>query len=184
MSESFLFCLILKFTKPVEEDEQQQIVDNNNTCKQSTSMPMPMPPMLFSPPSQQTNIESFPPSTNPNKHMLVSSSGNLINSPAMMMMPNLIDTNNGSLAPQQQQQPLPPLPLIQSNCNNLNPQAMINPFGGNANNNGGAQPVNANMVQMKKKKMSDEEVLNKLRQIVSIGDPNRKYSKIERIGQG
>lgn len=96
-----------------------------------------------------------------------------------MMMPNLIDTN-GSVAPQQQQQPLPPLPLIQSNCNQ--PQAMINPFGGSTNNNGGAQP--ANTVQMKKKKMSDEEVLNKLRQIVSIGDPNRKYSKIERIGQG
>jgi hypothetical protein len=41
-----------------------------------------------------------------------------------------------------------------------------------------------NQVQMKKKKMSDEEVFTKLRQIVSIGDPNRKYSKIERIGQG
>lgn len=41
-----------------------------------------------------------------------------------------------------------------------------------------------NQVQMKKKKMSDEEVFSKLRQIVSIGDPNRKYTKIERIGQG
>lgn len=39
-------------------------------------------------------------------------------------------------------------------------------------------------VQMKNKKMSDEEVLIRLRQIVSIGDPNRKYTKIERIGQG
>ncbi len=43
---------------------------------------------------------------------------------------------------------------------------------------------NGNPVQMKKKKMSDEEVLMRLRRIVSIGDPNRKYSKIEKIGQG
>ena len=36
----------------------------------------------------------------------------------------------------------------------------------------------------KKKKMTDEEILAKLRQIVSIGDPNRKYTKMEKIGQG
>jgi len=39
-------------------------------------------------------------------------------------------------------------------------------------------------IQMKKKKMSDEEVFSKLKNIVSIGDPNRKYTKIEKIGQG
>jgi len=36
----------------------------------------------------------------------------------------------------------------------------------------------------KKKKMSDEEVLNSLRQIVTVGDPHRKYTKLEKIGQG
>ncbi len=36
----------------------------------------------------------------------------------------------------------------------------------------------------KKKKMSDEEVIRRLRTIVSLGDPNRKYTKIEKIGQG
>ena len=41
-----------------------------------------------------------------------------------------------------------------------------------------------NGVQLKKKKMSDEEVIKKLRSIVSIGDPHRKYNKIDRIGQG
>jgi hypothetical protein len=46
-----------------------------------------------------------------------------------------------------------------------------------------AQTV-AGGVQLKKKKMSDEEVLKKLRSIVSIGDPNRKYTKIDKIGQG
>jgi len=37
---------------------------------------------------------------------------------------------------------------------------------------------------LKKKKMSDEEVINRLKAIVSLGDPNRKYTKIEKIGQG
>ncbi|XP_030837985.1 serine/threonine-protein kinase PAK 3 isoform X2 [Strongylocentrotus purpuratus] len=38
--------------------------------------------------------------------------------------------------------------------------------------------------KMKKKKMSDDEILEKLRSIVSVGDPKRKYSKFEKIGQG
>ena len=36
----------------------------------------------------------------------------------------------------------------------------------------------------KKRKMTDEEILEKLRTIVSLGDPNRKYTKMEKIGQG
>ncbi|XP_046392743.1 serine/threonine-protein kinase Pak [Ischnura elegans] len=36
----------------------------------------------------------------------------------------------------------------------------------------------------KKKKISDEEILERLRTIVSVGDPNRKYTKMEKIGQG
>jgi len=32
--------------------------------------------------------------------------------------------------------------------------------------------------------MTDEEILEKLRTIVSVGDPNRKYTKLEKIGQG
>lgn len=38
--------------------------------------------------------------------------------------------------------------------------------------------------KQRKKKMSDEEILEKLRTIVSVGDPNRKYTKMEKIGQG
>ena len=38
--------------------------------------------------------------------------------------------------------------------------------------------------KQKKKKMSDEEILEKLRHIVSVGDPNRKYTLSEKIGQG
>ncbi|XP_069828044.1 serine/threonine-protein kinase PAK 1 [Dendropsophus ebraccatus] len=36
----------------------------------------------------------------------------------------------------------------------------------------------------KKAKMSDEEILEKLRSIVSIGDPKKKYTRFEKIGQG
>lgn len=72
-----------------------------------------------------------------------------------------------------------------------------------ANSNGGAAPQQApgapaldrNKNQQgsemsraasekRKKKMSDEEILEKLRSIVSVGDPTRKYVKLEKIGQG
>ena len=53
------------------------------------------------------------------------------------------------------------------------------------NNNNVAKPSanNANE-RPKKKKMSDEEIMERLRQIVTVGDPNRKYTKMEKIGQG
>lgn len=38
--------------------------------------------------------------------------------------------------------------------------------------------------RQKKKKMSDEEIMDKLKSIVTVGDPNRKYTKMEKIGQG
>ncbi|KAM8954413.1 serine/threonine-protein kinase PAK 2 isoform 3-T3 [Pelodytes ibericus] len=38
--------------------------------------------------------------------------------------------------------------------------------------------------QKKKTKMSDEEIMEKLRTIVSIGDPKKKYTRYEKIGQG
>jgi len=50
----------------------------------------------------------------------------------------------------------------------------------NVNNNNG-KPSSE---RQKKKKMTDEEILSRLRQIVTVGDPNRKYTKMEKIGQG
>ncbi|XP_035877265.1 serine/threonine-protein kinase PAK 1-like [Phyllostomus discolor] len=38
--------------------------------------------------------------------------------------------------------------------------------------------------QKKKPKMPDEEILEKLRSIVSVGDPKKKYTRFEEIGQG
>lgn len=46
------------------------------------------------------------------------------------------------------------------------------------------ETTNQQRANLKKKKMSDEEILEKLRTIVSVGDPKRKYNKMEKIGQG
>jgi len=43
---------------------------------------------------------------------------------------------------------------------------------------------NSSQLLPKKKKMTDAEITEKLRTIVSVGDPNRKYTKLEKIGQG
>ncbi|XP_014254703.1 serine/threonine-protein kinase PAK 1 isoform X2 [Cimex lectularius] len=48
--------------------------------------------------------------------------------------------------------------------------------------NSNANPVTP--AQVRKKKLSDDEILDRLRTIVTVGDPNRKYTKMEKIGQG
>ncbi|KAI1903186.1 hypothetical protein AGOR_G00024620 [Albula goreensis] len=45
-------------------------------------------------------------------------------------------------------------------------------------------PALPNSTDKTKKKMSDEEILDKLRSIVSVGDPKKKYTRFEKIGQG
>lgn len=52
------------------------------------------------------------------------------------------------------------------------------------NKNQASSEVSRAVSEKRKKKMSDEEILEKLRSIVSVGDPNRKYNKIDKIGQG
>ncbi|XP_073971681.1 serine/threonine-protein kinase PAK 3-like protein isoform X2 [Rhodnius prolixus] len=59
----------------------------------------------------------------------------------------------------------------------------------NKNHNTTAVNSNANVnpttpAQVRKKKLSDDEILDRLRTIVTVGDPNRKYTKMEKIGQG
>lgn len=46
------------------------------------------------------------------------------------------------------------------------------------------ETTNQQRTNTKKKKISDEEILEKLRSIVSVGDPKRKYNRMEKIGQG
>ncbi|KAK7602515.1 hypothetical protein V9T40_008104 [Parthenolecanium corni] len=50
-------------------------------------------------------------------------------------------------------------------------------------NSTSSNPSNGITVR-RNKKVSDDEILERLRSIVSIGDPNKKYTKMEKIGQG
>uniref|UniRef100_A0A3Q0S289 non-specific serine/threonine protein kinase n=1 Tax=Amphilophus citrinellus TaxID=61819 RepID=A0A3Q0S289_AMPCI len=49
---------------------------------------------------------------------------------------------------------------------------------------GDAASKTADRQKGRKGKMSDEEIMDKLRTIVSIGDPKKKYTRYEKIGQG
>ncbi|XP_065163574.1 serine/threonine-protein kinase PAK 1 isoform X2 [Atheta coriaria] len=52
------------------------------------------------------------------------------------------------------------------------------------NKNQATPDVSRGASEKRKKKLSDEDILEKLRSIVSVGDPNRKYNKVDKIGQG
>lgn len=41
-----------------------------------------------------------------------------------------------------------------------------------------------NTTTTSRKKVADNEILEQLKTIVTVGDPNRKYTKMEKIGQG
>lgn len=60
----------------------------------------------------------------------------------------------------------------------------VNNNNNNVNSNNATGKTSNNAERQKKKKMTDEEILAKLRTIVTVGDPNRKYTKMEKIGQG
>ncbi|CAH2229920.1 jg24529 [Pararge aegeria aegeria] len=70
---------------------------------------------------------------------------------------------------------LPVLPALPAHAPQATPPANGAP---------GPETGRATGQQQRKKKMTDEEILEKLRTIVSVGDPNRKYTKMEKIGQG
>ncbi|CAH8533517.1 Serine/threonine-protein kinase PAK 3 [Schistosoma haematobium] len=67
---------------------------------------------------------------------------------------------------------------------------ITNPIDNNTNhsnhdNNHTTSTLERNNLNKKcKSKMTDEMIQEKLRMIVSIGDPNRKYQRLEKIGQG
>ncbi|KAJ9588662.1 hypothetical protein L9F63_018051, partial [Diploptera punctata] len=62
--------------------------------------------------------------------------------------------------------------------------ASVGPGGGTGTGGVGGGDARTPSDKARKKKMSDEEILERLRTIVSVGDPNRKYTKMEKIGQG
>uniref|UniRef100_A0A182T4J8 non-specific serine/threonine protein kinase n=1 Tax=Anopheles maculatus TaxID=74869 RepID=A0A182T4J8_9DIPT len=72
---------------------------------------------------------------------------------------------------------VPPAPNNVNNGTNLNSSTTTT-------TTAGVTTTQQRAANLKKKKMSDEEILEKLRTIVSVGDPKRKYNKMEKIGQG
>ncbi|KAI1287320.1 Serine/threonine-protein kinase pak-1 [Halotydeus destructor] len=84
----------------------------------------------------------------------------------------------------------PQAPHVQNSVASLTKDIANNNSSSNNNNGspGTPEPIapnsNAQLIKQKKKKMSDEEILEKLKSIVTIGDPKRKYTRMEKIGQG
>ncbi|MBN3313903.1 PAK1 kinase, partial [Atractosteus spatula] len=75
-------------------------------------------------------------------------------------------------------EPLPPPPTKDAATSPISPPAESSPPAPSS-----PQPSSTDK-QKKKTKMSDEEILEKLRSIVSVGDPKKKYTRFEKIGQG
>lgn len=106
----------------------------------------------------------------------------------------MFDDNAITSAPHNTPQTLSPVHVPATNANattNTNALSTTSPpVGGTVldRNKNQATPeqqqARNNSEKQRKKKMSDEEILEKLRTIVSVGDPNRKYTKMEKIGQG
>lgn len=161
------------YTKPLAEDADEK-------TSTSSASPLSTPPISI--------IQQSPYTTNNNNNHLSSTTGvgshrSLTNSSSGGHPNNHHHTSGGGL---------PPSVLINGNSTTsptTNPAGATSPTTGetldknenkpksntNNNNNGGGG---------RKKKMSDEEILEKLRNIVSVGDPKRKYTKMEKIGQG
>ncbi|KAL4220382.1 Serine/threonine-protein kinase PAK 3 [Mactra antiquata] len=91
--------------------------------------------------------------------------------------PKPIETS-GPVTPEEEEDEAPPPPIAarpdKTKSIYTKPIEDEKPNGTHANKN----------ERPKKKKMTDEEIIEKLRTIVSLGDPNRKYTKMEKIGQG
>lgn len=90
------------------------------------------------------------------------------------------NTNNTSHTPTHSLSPAHTTPTHTANNTNVPPPAPLL----DRNKNQAGPEMSRAASEKRKKKMSDEEILEKLRSIVSVGDPNRKYTKMEKIGQG
>uniref|UniRef100_A0A1B6DM64 non-specific serine/threonine protein kinase n=1 Tax=Clastoptera arizonana TaxID=38151 RepID=A0A1B6DM64_9HEMI len=87
--------------------------------------------------------------------------------------------------------PTPPISTVKAtNGTTLSPSSTTMMLDKNKNhnntNNSNTITTNANTgsSSARKKKLSDDDILERLRTIVSVGDPNRKYTKMEKIGMG
>jgi hypothetical protein len=90
-----------------------------------------------------------------------------------------ITTNNSVGTPTHSLSPAHTTPTHGANANSTPPAPILD-----RNKNQAGPEMSRAASEKRKKKMSDEEILEKLRSIVSVGDPARKYTRIDKIGQG
>ncbi|KAK5646702.1 hypothetical protein RI129_005166 [Pyrocoelia pectoralis] len=88
-------------------------------------------------------------------------------------------TNNSVHTPTHSLSPVHTTPTHVTNANTPPGAPMLD-----RNKNQAGSEMSRAASEKRKKKMTDDEILEKLRSIVSVGDPNRKYAKMEKIGQG
>lgn len=79
---------------------------------------------------------------------------------------------------------IPPKPLISKSSSKDMPPAPPPKTPLKPSTQGGGSSAAQNQKREKKPKMSDAEVVQHLRAIVSVGDPTKKFTKMEKIGQG
>lgn len=170
--------MVPQYTRPIEDTPNNVGVPSHYHLPQHHQI-HPMSPSKTS----TNNIKS--PTLDKNKN----NASNIIHSNSINFNNQTTTANSNNitspqLLPHQQQHQTTPehigtptfaLPTSPStNANNVTPiQQQAQPQATTRNGGG-----------LKKKKMSDEEILERLRTIVSVGDPNRKYTKMEKIGQG
>lgn len=140
-----------------------------------TPISPPVPPHLSN--SGTTGVRSPTFDKNKNSTTILTSTVNTINSTSAAAVPQT--------------------PTVAAcNLNNANSQlqatpttttaatTVVPPVGSTTTTTANNEAPSQQRTNTKKKKMSDEEILEKLRTIVSVGDPKRKYNKMEKIGQG
>ncbi|KAK0160378.1 hypothetical protein PV328_007793 [Microctonus aethiopoides] len=134
----------------------------------SSSSPSSTPTDACATSSEQEDEPSPPPiSTRPERTKSIYTKP-IEEEPSSPILPTLLGSPQRNGTPQLQHQ----YPLDR-NKNQATPTPFVND-----------QSRPAQSDKIRKKKMSDDEILEKLRTIVSVGDPNRKYTKMEKIGQG
>ncbi|KAL1449877.1 hypothetical protein WDU94_002349 [Cyamophila willieti] len=131
------------------------------------------------------------PNTTDGEKTSTSSTSPLSTPPLSLIQPSSTPprgTLNGTLSTLPQQQPVLDKNKNQTNNTTTTGGTIVNnttttTTNNNNNNNNNTAPTPP-VASVRKKKLSDDEIIEKLRTIVSVGDPNRKYTKMEKIGQG
>ncbi|XP_021708527.1 serine/threonine-protein kinase PAK 1 isoform X4 [Aedes aegypti] len=142
-----------------------------------TPISPPVPPHLSN--SGTTGVRSPTFDKNKNSTTILTSTVNTINSTsaaAVPQTPTVAACNLNNANSQLQATP--------TTTTTTAATTVVPPVGSTTTTTANNEAPSQQRTNTKKKKMSDEEILEKLRTIVSVGDPKRKYNKMEKIGQG